>query len=123
MLTEQSSILHRWKEHFEQLLSQSSVADVSILNCIKQRPILHTGDEEPTEEKDLRAVSSMTKGKDAGKDGMQAEALQLPGSHLQQEFIKVLKQMRRKDKVPQGFKYAIVVPIGSTYARWKTLKW
>ena len=50
-------------------------------------------------------------GKVAGKDSILAEMLELPGSHLQQERIRVLKRFWKEGKVPQDLKDAVVVPI------------
>ena len=63
MLTEQSDIPHGLKEHFEHLLSQSSIANNSVLNHIKQQPILHTADKELSKEEVLQAARTMMKGK------------------------------------------------------------
>ena len=111
LLTDQSDVLHRWREHFEQLLNQDSTANTTIIEQLQQRPVLFDADAEPSAVDVAHAVKTMGRGKAAGKDGIQAELLQIPGSHIQQELTTVLRDIWRQGHIPQDFKDAIFVPI------------
>ena len=70
LLTDNSSILSRWSQHFQTLFSADrTVHDAAIL-CIPQQPVKAELDEIPSLEEITKAVQQLKCGKAAGVDGI-----------------------------------------------------
>ena len=90
MLTEQTEILNWWKEYFDHLLNQPSVANASVLEQITQRLIVQEAKAEPTDIEVLCVVKSIAPGKTVGRDGIQVEVLHIQGSQTLLWFTALL---------------------------------
>jgi len=111
LLTDKADVKNRWKEHFQNLLNQSSNTDPNVLNNMDKRPSITAMDNPPTLEEVADAVKSLKNGKAAGADGIPSEVFKFGGPSIVQALHTLFKNCWDTAEVPQDFKDATIVTI------------
>jgi hypothetical protein len=73
LLTDQSDVLARWAEHFNEVLNAPSFFDHTVLNEIQQWPVSNELAVEPSLNEVQNAVKLLCSGKAPGEDSLPAE--------------------------------------------------
>ena len=111
VLSKDTDIANRWKEHFSDLLNQQSVVDDIVIDSIEQRPtIVHMSDP-PTSEEVIASIKRLNLGKAPGSDGLFAELYLLGGEHLQSLLHTFICKLWEDEYVPDDWVNAIMVAI------------
>ena len=112
LLTDSTSILARWKEHFEKLLNRDSFPDWEVLRSLPQEPIQVHLDAPPSlSEVDL-AIRQLKLRKSPGCDGIPAEIYKVPGCNLlNSHLLAIFEKIWKEEAVPQDLKDASIVSI------------
>ena len=116
VLTEKDEIIHRWKEHFEQLLNKEEPDGATeTLREIEQSDKLCETEEQPDSKIQLeevrRAVRQMRKGKAPGLCGITAEMLQQTGEVTVKWIHRVVTAVWEIEEIPEDWRKAIIVPL------------
>ena len=77
LLESRTDRVHRWREHFQNLLNVDAPLNEDMLPQIKRLPVQNVLAELPIFAETLAAVKSLKKGKATGPDGLPAEVLQV----------------------------------------------
>ena len=59
LLTDDSAVMDRWREHFQELLNRPSSADPDIVTKIPQRPVVYAMDNPPTVDEIKKAIAHL----------------------------------------------------------------
>ena len=104
LLTDQTEVMARWKEHFESLFQEVEDAE---------QPDLEMGqksDKEISEEEVRRAVSRLKGGKAPGTCGIMPEMLKA-GEVVIERLVQLFNEVWGRGVAPRDWKSAIIVPI------------
>ena len=111
VLTEPSSILERWAEHFDSVLNQSSTFDMSLLDEIPQWNANEELDALPNLEEILKSIKQLSCGKSPGDDGIPPEVYKHGGNCIAERLLDLYTQMWQEGGVIQSFKDASLIHI------------
>ena len=100
ILKSELEILHRWKEHFQELLNRDTVVDVDVLALIPQQPIDNTLDRIPSLEEVKSAIFNLKNDKAPGIDGIPAEVFKSGGPTLHSHFHQFLVKLWTNEEIP-----------------------
>lgn len=106
-----SQILSRWAEHFENLLNQVNPTAPHILDELPNLPMLDTLDESPHFSEVLRAISELKNNKSPGPDGVPAEIYKHGGYLLKRRLYELITEIWTTEIIPQTLKDANIVTI------------
>ena len=109
LLTEPAQVLDRWAEHFNGVLNQDSVFDMSLLQDIPQWGVNMSLKDLPTMEEVLVSIKQLSSGKAPGADGIPPDIYKHGGSALAEELLKLFTQIWEEGEAPQDFKDADLV--------------
>ena len=111
LLTDNSSILSRWSQHFQTLFSADrTVHDAAIL-CIPQQPVKAELDEMPSLEEITKAIQQLKCGKAAGVDSIPPEIWIHGGPSLHSKLHELLTHCWEQGKLPQDLRDAIIITL------------
>jgi hypothetical protein len=106
LLTEPDSIRARWVDHFSGLLNVPSEVDMSVLDRLEQRPVVHALDAPISMAEVVKACQQQKNSKAPGGDGIPADVWKYGPEELQGQLLLVLNQAWREGAVPQAWKDA-----------------
>ena len=111
LLTDKTSILNRWSEHFQNLFNaKRTVCDKAILS-IPQSPIKSDLDLHPTLEETVKAINQLKSGKAAGIDGIPSELWKCGGQTLHSMLHKLLVACWDTGKIPNDLRDAVIITL------------
>lgn len=111
VLSEKPDLLHRWTEHFNQLLNEETTVASVTTNSITQAPPQAWMDEAPEIEEVRKAVGMLSDGKSPGADGIHPEIIKSGGERVLQALTNIIKKAWKENEVPQDWKDAQLVTI------------
>ena len=108
LLIEKEAILKRWAEHFDGVLNRpSSISDEAInrlpqveCNLLPEFPIVS---------ETVKAIKLLSSDKAPGSDAIPAEIYKAGGPPVAEKLTELFHIMRRKEAMPQEFKYATII--------------
>ena len=109
LLTERSSILKRWAEHFDAVLNRPSEINEEAINRLPQVDINPDLDIAPTLPEVEKAIDQMSNGKAPGTDAIPAEVYKHTGPQLRNKLTQLFQTIWTQGAVPQDFKDASIV--------------
>ena len=89
LLTDEDKIIHRWAEHYSEVLNRSSSVNFDVINSIPQREVLDDIDHSPTITEIKKAVKTLRHGK-PGKAEVPADVYLAGGPNLIKKLSKLL---------------------------------
>ena len=113
LLKDNTSILSRWSEHFQELFSADqglSVQDSALLH-IPHQPVKVELDELPSMQELIKAIEQMKSGKAAGVDEITPEFWKSGGPVLHSKLHKLLVCCREQGKLPRDLGDAVIVTL------------
>jgi len=111
VLQEKSQILDRFAEHFHQLLNVHDNTDITVLNCLQQRPAVSSLDETPDLQEVSTAIDCTSEGRAPGGCGIPAEIWKHSGTEIVVHLHQLICNIWIQEKVPQDWKDARIVTI------------
>ena len=109
LLTEKSSILKRWAEHFDAVLNRPSRINEEAINRLPQVDINPDLDTSPTLPEVEKAIHQLSNGKAPGADAIPAEVYKHAGPQLRNKLTHLFQIIWAQGMVPQDFKDASIV--------------
>lgn len=110
LIGEESAILDRWAEHFEELLNVEG-GDQEDEPLWTADPTGVAPEEEPTISEVQDALNGMKNHKAAGEDGICVELLKKGGEELVNRIWNMVRQIWNKEEMPDEWRRALVCPI------------
>ncbi|GFN92963.1 hypothetical protein PoB_001946900 [Plakobranchus ocellatus] len=111
LLTDSTSILTRWSEHFQNLFSDNRTVQDTAMDRIPQLPLRDELDEIPSLEETIEAISQFKSRKAAGVDSIPPEIWKDGGPTLHIALHNLLVCCWEKGKLPQDFRDAVIITI------------
>ncbi|GFN82466.1 hypothetical protein PoB_000897200 [Plakobranchus ocellatus] len=111
LLTDSTSILTRWSEHFQNLFSANRTVQDTAMDRIPQLPLRDELDEIPSLEETIEAISQLKSRKAAGVDSIPPEIWKDGGPTLHIALHNLLVCCWEKGKLPQDFRDAVIITI------------
>ncbi|XP_078612812.1 uncharacterized protein LOC144882704 [Branchiostoma floridae x Branchiostoma japonicum] len=111
LLTDKTSILNRWAEHFQNLFSIDRSVNDSALQRIPQQPMLEELDLVPTLEEVKTATEQQKSGKAAGVDAIPPEIWKHGGAALHITLHKLFVLCWEQGKLPQDLRDAVIITL------------
>ena len=111
LLTDKTSILSRWSEHFQTLFSAERVVQDSAILHIPQLPIREELDEPPSMEELTKAIEQLKSHKAAGVDGIPPEIWKDGGPALHSKLLEFLVCCWQQSKLPRDLRDAVIVTL------------
>ena len=111
LLKDQTSILSRWSEHFQELFSADRVVQDSALLRIPQLPVKVELDKLPSMQELIKAIEQMNSGKAAGVDGIPLEFWKSGGPALHSKLHELLVCCWEQGKLPRDLRDAVIVTL------------
>ena len=108
LITDKSSILERWAEHFETVLNRPSNINDEAISQLPQVPINLEMDAPPTLPEVEKAIHQLSNGKAPGADAIPAEVYKHAGPQLKDKLTQLFQAMWTVEAIPQDFKDASV---------------
>ena len=109
LLTDKTSILSRWSEHFQTLFNPDrTVQDPAIL-CIPQLPTKEELDEPLTMEETVKAIDQLTSGKAAAVDDIPPKIWKHGGHTLRRKLHELLICCWEQGKLPQDLQHKVII--------------
>ena len=93
LITEPKKVLERWSEHFNEVLNQDSIFDMSVLKEIPQWDVNQSLDDLPTLEEVLDSIKQLTSGKAPGADSIPPDIYKHGGEAIAEELHKLFLQI------------------------------
>ena len=111
LLTDKTSILNRWSEHFQTLFSANrTVQDTAILR-IPQQTVKPELDDPPNLAETIKAIKQLKSGKAAGGDGIPAEIWKHGGHTLHSKLHEFFVCCWEKGMLPQDLRDAVIITL------------
>ena len=111
LVKDKEGILHRWQEHFSELLNRDSRVEPATIYSIPQTLIRAELDELLLLEEVCKAIFQMKNNKASGSDGILSEIHKHGGEisthHLHHLFLKIWNN----EEIPQDLKDAMIITI------------
>ena len=111
LLTDKTSILNRWSEHFQTLFSTDRVVHDSAVLRIPQQPVKAELDELPSMLEVTKAIEQLKCGKAAGVDGIPPEIWKVGGPALHSKFHELLVCCWEQSKLPRDLRDAVIITL------------
>ena len=111
LLTDKSSILERWSEHFRTLFNADRPIDMSSILRIPQQPIKAELDLLPTIEEIKKATEQLKPCKAAGVDGLPPEIWKHGGPAILERLHSLLVCCWEQGTLPQDFRDAVIITL------------
>ena len=111
LLTDKTSILSRWSEHFQTLFSADQVVQDSAILRIPRLPAKGELDEPPSMEELTKAIVQLKSRKAAGVDGNQPEIWKYGGPALHNKLHELLICCWEQSKLRRDFRNAVIVTL------------
>jgi hypothetical protein len=120
VLTEEHTIMERWKEHFEELLNPTKTNRESTEKTVKEGRKNKTeinnernSDNEITLTEVQEAIKSIKNGKAAGHDGITPEMIKHLGGNGTQILLEIFRKAWAEGKIPHDWEIGVLIPIYS----------
>ena len=111
LITENSRVLERWAEYFEELLNEPNTGE----NDTQQYNLPYGGPDplvnSPTLEETTKEIMSLKNHKAPGEDLITAELIKYGGRELHIEIHKLIEKIWQEEKMPTDWETALVTPI------------
>ena len=107
VLTDEESVLRRWKEYFEELMNIENVRE----RRLEELEIVDEEVQEISREEVRRAMRKMKSGKAVGTDCIPVEAWRSLGEMAVELFTRVFNQILEGERMPDEWRKSILVPI------------
>ena len=108
LLGEEEEVLHRWTEHYKELLNAENTGTPSeTLTFQTAEPII----EKPTRTDILTTIKRMKNHKAAGEDNITAELLKYGGADVVEELFDIIGQVWDEEVMPETWNVGIITPI------------
>lgn len=111
IITDKSSQLERWVEHYSELYSKENLVHQTALDAIEQLSTLTELDLEPSIDELSKAIDMLPSGKSPGMDGIPAEVIKSGKAGLLEPLHKLLIQCWEEGAVPQDMRNANIVTL------------
>lgn len=111
LLTDKSSILNRWAEHFQNLFSADRTVNDSAIQRIPKQPLIGELDVAPTPEEVVKATDQVKNGKAAGVDGIPPEIWKYGGGALHSKLHELFVCCWEQGKLPQDLRDAVIITL------------
>ena len=111
LLTEPSSILERWAEHFDTVLNQNSTFDMTLLDEIPQWDVNEELNAPPNLGEIRKCIKQLSCGKAPGEDGIPPEVYKHGGECIAARLLDLYSYMWEAQSVVQDFKDVSLVHI------------
>ncbi|XP_073989088.1 uncharacterized protein [Rhodnius prolixus] len=119
LITDQMKIMARWKEYFEELLTEKDNASqgyVEEVGNMENEEAVEENEEEEDDEYIDRdeltvALSRMKLGKSAGHDGITPEMLRHMGEEGEEMLYGIMETAWNRRKIPKDWELSVIVPI------------
>ena len=109
LIKDPSSILNRWKEHFDELLNRESNIDPSFIDKIPQREMKLILNEPPSLDEVNNAIDALKLRKAPGKDGITSEMLKFEGPETRKAVWNIILGFWNDESVHQDWRDAIMI--------------
>jgi len=109
LLRDPSNILHRWREHFDELLNRPSEVEQEFIQSIPCNPVKEILADVPSLSEVKAAVYKLNSGKSPGMDQLYAEIIKCAGCNMMQRLTNLLQTAWHDEYVPQDWRNALMV--------------
>jgi Reverse transcriptase (RNA-dependent DNA polymerase) len=118
LLGEESEIVQRWKQHFEELLKTNNEVDQQHEERKEDEDQQEKEGKEnenkinaPTEAEIEDIIRKMKNNKSPGTNNITAEQLKYGGTTLKREITELIQEVWRTERMPEAWKNAVILPI------------
>ena len=109
LLTDPTSILSRWVEHFDSVLNQPSTFDQNVLEMIPQWEVNAGLADPPSLEEIEVSIKQLTAGKAPGADGIPPDVFKYGGPAIRNQLLTLFQKCWNVGTVPKAFKDAELI--------------
>ena len=111
LLTDQQSIMDRWKEYYTDLLNRPSQVEDALIDNIEQSEIREDLAEPPTLLELKKAIAELQNSKSPGEDGLPVEIFKHGGAPLEERLLNLFSQIWQTENTPNQLKNAQIVTL------------
>ena len=104
IIHEPPEVLDRWAEHFQAVLNQDSVFDMSVLEEIPQEEVDTSLDDLPTLKEVQLSIKQLSSGKCPGEDGIPPEIYKHGGEDIAKELLSIFVKIWNEKAVLNEFR-------------------
>ncbi|XP_051627116.1 uncharacterized protein LOC127462510 [Manacus candei] len=109
LLTDKTSILNRWSEHFQTLFRTDRVVQDSAIQSITQQPVKYELDTTPSFGETLKAIQQVKIGKAVGVDGIPPEVWKHGDLALHTKFHEFVVRCWELGELPSDLRDAVII--------------
>ena len=109
LITDKDKILHRWAEHFNNILNRPSSINDEAIDRLTQVPINEELSDPPSLSETEKTINLLSNGKSPGPDSIPAEIYKEGGSATVVRFHQLFELMWQQETIPQEFKDGTII--------------